>query len=166
MKVKNVIACLLLLLVASAVSAQSSDKPKVVWDEVVSGYNSHFRTIRIDNVRLFDDRTEVGVHISYHPGNWIKVNSNTYLQADGAKYAVKSATVVTLDKEFWMPASGEVDFVLTFEPVPVDCKQMDFIEPDGWKIMNIRSTNLLPEGIADTYWRNNATGDWFIGFTS
>ena len=114
MKVKNVIACLLLLLVASAVSAQSSDKPKVVWDEVVSGYNSHFRTIRIDNVRLFDDRTEVGVHISYHPGNWIKVNSNTYLQADGAKYAVKSASVVTLDKEFWMPASGEVDFVLTF----------------------------------------------------
>lgn len=165
MKVKDVIACFLLFLVASTVSAQSSEKPKVVWDEVVSGYGIHSRTIRIDNVRLYGDRTEVGIHISYQPGYWIKINSNTYLQADGATYALKNATVVTLDKEFWMPASGEVDFVLTFEPVPVDCKQMDFIEPNGWKIMNVRSASVLPHGIVDTYWCNEATGDWFIGFT-
>ena len=104
MNVKNVIACLLLLLVTSTVSAQSSEKPKVVWDEVVSGSGIHSRIIRIDNVRLFDDRTEVGVHISYHPGNWIKVNSNTYLQADGAKYALKSASVM------WWELSPYRDF--------------------------------------------------------
>jgi hypothetical protein len=32
------------------------------------------------------------------------------------------------------------------------------------QIFNIHSADHLPEGIADTYWRNEATGDWLIGF--
>ena len=67
----------------------------------------------------------------------------------------------TNDKEFWMPES-EVDFVMQFEPLPEGTEQFDFIEPDGWQILNVRNARLLPQGITDTYWRNAKTGDWLI----
>ena len=166
MKNKWLVLCLLLLLATVNVGvAQTSEKPRKVWNEVVSGYSRHSSTLQVKKVKMYDDRTVLSVHVDYPAGHWIKVQSNACLQVEERKYALREATVVTLDKEFWMPAAGEVDFDLTFEPVPQDCQRMDFIEPDGWVIRNIRSTELQPEGIADTYWRNEATGDWLIGFT-
>ena len=47
-----------------------------------------------------------------------------------------------------------------------DGKQMNLIEPGGWMVCNLRSSDRLPDGITDTYWRNSTTGDWLIGFSS
>lgn len=165
MKTRCLIACLLVLLTTTLGMAQNGEKPDVIWNELVKGYDNTFSTLRVKEVRMYADRTELSVHVDYPSGKWIRVQKDLYLQADGKKYPLKAATVITIGKEFWMPESGAVDFDLTFEPLPTDCKRIDFIEPDGWTIMNIRSADFQPEGIDDTYWRDEATGGWFIGFT-
>ena len=43
--------------------------------------------------------------------------------------------------------------------------RIDVAEPNARSIANIRDADSQPTGIADTYWRNEATGDWLIGFT-
>ena len=44
-------------------------------------------------------------------------------------------------------------------------KRIDVAEPNAGSIANIRDADSQSTGIADTYWRNEATGDWLIGFT-
>ena len=141
-----------------------------VWDVVAMGYNNSNHIIKVTGVKLLNEHTEVALHVTYPAGYWIKVDSNIYLQADGEQYKVKAIVsdstkaVPEFDKEFYMPRSGEVDFVMQFEPLPEGTEHFDFIEPGGWKILDIRNARLLPQGITDTYWRNAKTGDWIIGF--
>ena len=133
-----------------------------VWDEVVQGYgNSSYLTIT--KVAIWDTRTEVFVHVQFIKGQWIRVNENTVLRAGGKDYKVKQTTVFELGQQYTLP-SDEVDFVVIFEPLPVDTKSFDFVEPDGWLMTNIRNAADTPEGINDTYWRDSSTGDWLIGF--
>ena len=141
-----------------------------VWNEVAMGYNNNNNVIKVTGVKLLDEHTEVALHITFPAGYWIKMASNIYLQAEDKQYKVKAIVpdskkaVPEFDKEFWMPESGEVDFVMQFEPLPEGTEQFDFIEPDGWQMLNVRNARLLPQGITDTYWRNAKTGDWLIGF--
>ena len=140
-----------------------------VWDEVAMGYNNN-HIIKVTGVKLLNEHTEVALHVTYPAGNWIKVDSNIYLQADGEQYKVKAIVsdstkaVPAFNKKFYMPRSGELDFLIRFEPLPEGTEQFDFIEPDGWQMLNVRNARLLPQGITDTYWRNAKTGDWIIGF--
>lgn len=165
----------LFLALAAAVLLGACGNPKTqdtrVWNEVAMGYNNNGNIIKVTGVKLLDEHTEVALHITYPAGYWIKMASNIYLQAGGGQYKVKAIVpdstkaVPEFDKEFWMPASGEVDFVMTFEPLPEGTERFDFIEPDGWQIQNIRNAHSLPQGITNTYWRNAKTGDWLLGFT-
>lgn len=154
------------LLTAGICMAQNVRKPETVWTEVVSGYNNTSSTLTITQVKMYKDRTELSMHVDYVPGYWIKINDNVYLEADGKDYALTGAEGLKIGEEFWMPESGEADITLKFEPVPAGCGSMDFIEPGGWVIKNIRSTSMKPEDIEDTYWRSEETGEWLIGFTN
>lgn len=134
----------------------------MVWDEVVTGYVNQ-SNISVTKVALNDNRTELTLHVSLVKGAWITIAPNTVLKTDGKDYALQSATVLTPGEQY-MLTDDTVNFVLTFEPVPVTTKRFDFVEPGGWLLLNIRNANDLSEGITDTYWRNEATGDWLIGF--
>ena len=155
----------ILFLIGTIGFAQTDEKPVARWNEVITGYSNHASVINIKEVKMYSDRTELSVQVNYTPGYWIRVQNNLYLQSGANKYKVKDATVLTLGEQFWMPESGVVDFVLTFEPLPADCSSFDFIEPDGWIIKNVRESDKLQAGISDSYWRNESTGDWLIGFT-
>ena len=151
--------------------AQKEVRGNRVWDDVAIGYNNTFDVIKVTNVKLLDEQTEVKVHITFPANHWLRIASSTYIQAGDKQYKAKrivpdsTKTVPEFDKEFWMPSTGEVDFVMTFEPLPEGIERFDLIEPNGWQVLNVRSTCFLPQGIADTYWRNPKTGDWVIGFT-
>ena len=155
----------ILFLIGAIGFASADEKPVARWNEVVTGYSKPASVIKIKEVKMFNDRTELSVQVNYTPGYWIRVQNDLYLQSGADKYKVTDATVLTLGEHFWMPESGTVDFVLTFEPLPADCSSFDFIEPDGWIIKNVRESDKLQAGISDTYWRNESTGDWLIGFT-
>lgn len=165
MKTIRLIAALLLFLTAGLCMAQNSSKPDVTWKEPSTGFDSSDSAFRIKEVRFYKDRTELSVHVDFRPGYWILVEKATYLQSGDKRYQLKAATVLTVGKKFYMPESGQIDFEMIFEPLPADCRTFDFMDPNGWMVRNIHHDDYVPEGIADTYWRNDATGDWFIAFT-
>ena len=156
---KSIITALLALV---ALTALAQSKREKVWNEVVVGY-SNAPILKVKKVSLYTDRTEEALFLDYQVGQWISIAKETYLQAGDQQYQVKDASVIKLGERYTMP-TDTMSFVLTFNPVPLDTKKMDMMEPYGWQIMNMRSSDYLPEGITDTYWRDEATGDWLIGF--
>ena len=154
---KQSVITILFVLVSMTGRAQTT-----VWDEVVTGYANQ-SNINVTKVALSDNRTELTLHVSLVKGAWITIAPNTVLKTDGKDFALQSATVLTPGEQYTL-TDDTVNFVLTFEPMPVTTKRFDFVEPGGWLLLNIRNANDLSEGITDTYWRNEATGDWMIGF--
>ena len=154
---RRIIITALLALIWVASQAQTK-----VWNEVVVGY-SNVPILKVTKVSLYADRTEVALFLNYRAGQWMSIAKETYLQAGDKQYQIKDASVVKLGERYTMP-TDTMSFVLTFNPVPQDTKKIDMMEPYGWQIMNIRNSDYLPEGITDTYWRSEATGDWIIGF--
>ncbi len=154
---KQSVITILFVLVSMTGRAQTT-----VWDKVVTGYANQ-SNINVTKVALSDNRTELTLHVSLVKGAWITIAPNTVLKTDGKDFALQSATVLTPGEQYTL-TDDTVNFVLTFEPMPVTTKRFDFVEPGGWLLLNIRNANDLSEGITDTYWRNEATGDWLIGF--
>ena len=167
---KAKIFTLLLSLLALVAQAQT---PNEIWEKPVSGYNSHSHVFSIAQVALGNDRTEVTFHVSFRPNHWIRMASTSYLQVGDRRFAMRKempqwpaegSTLIMPDEQFILPESGEVKFTMVFEALPRETTHFDLIEPAGWQIFNIRPGNVLPQGLTDTYWRNEATGEWLIGF--
>lgn len=158
---KSTIITILLALIATTGWAQKNER---VWDNVVIG-NTNVDWSEVTKVGLFADRTEVGLRIKYRQGSWISIAKSTFIEADGKQYPIKDATVIGLDNRYTL-STNSFDFTLIFEPVPQQIKTFDVIEPGGWEYRHLRNADDLPDGITDTYWRNEATGDWLIGFTA
>lgn len=116
---------------------------------------------------MFDDRTEVSFSLYFYgKRHEIDFSKDMSLYADNNEkkaYKAKSATVIEFDKPYKM-TSDTLNFAVTFEPVPIDTKMLMFVEKKwGLVVTNIHNADFVPEGITNTYWRNNATGDWLIG---
>jgi hypothetical protein len=63
------------------------------------------------------------------------------LTSDKRQYKVLKTDGITLGEQFWMPESGEAEFSVTFEPLPLDAKTFDLQEGEGeesFKMKNIR----------------------------
>ena len=152
---------LTIMLAFVSIAGQAQTK---VWNNVVVGYNNA-PMISVEKVTFAEDHTELAMRITYFKGRQMGFPSDVYLQAGGKHYAVKDATVLKLNEPYTVPTDAQ-NFSLIFEAVPQDTKQMDFVLPAGLSIQNIHSADDVPEGITDTYWRNEATGDWLIGFAT
>ena len=138
-----------------------------VWNKIVTGY-ANVPIISITKVSIDKDRTEVSFRLEvprHMTGDTVPIATKPILRADGKPYAVKGATGISLTEPCIIPADGKVDFSLIFEPIPASTWMIDVAEPNAWTFKNVRDAESLPTGIADTYWRNEATGDWLIGFT-
>ena len=156
---------LMLALTAFAVGAQN--KKQIIWNNVQTGYSVARDFLKITNVAMYDDRTEVSFSLNFY-GDRREVgfskDISIYVNDDEKKpYKAKSATVIELDKPYKM-TSDTLNFAIIFEPVPADTKMFTILDKKfGFGITNIRNADFIPEGITNTYWRNNATGDWLIG---
>lgn len=141
-----------------------------VWEDVVTGYRTS-TVFDVNKVWFYPDRTDVLLHIDFPAGRQARIALGTTLNDGVSSYALKGkssgaydgAMYVEYDVPFVVPASGEVDILLSFEPLPANTERFTLNGYDGWVVQNIRSAATLLSGITDTYWRNNATGDWFIG---
>ena len=155
---KKIIITAFFALVALAVHAQEA-----IWSDVVMGY-ANAPIIKVDRVAMYADRTDVSLHIDFRKGQQMGFRQGTALKADGKEYKVTGATVIKLDEPYTMTADT-LSLTLTFEPLPVTTQKFDFTSPDGLQLLNIRNADCLPDGIADTYWRSEQTGEWLIGIT-
>ena len=155
---KKIIITAFFALVALAVHAQEA-----IWSDVVMGY-ANAPIIKVNRVAMYADRTDVSLHIDFRKGQQMGFRQGTALKADGKEYKVTGATVIKLDEPYTMTADT-LSLTLTFEPLPVTTQKFDFTSPDGLQLLNIRNADCLPDGIADTYWRSEQTGEWLIGIT-
>ena len=151
-----------MMLAFVAMTGQAQTK---VWENVVTGYVNN-PIVKVTKVAIYDDRTEVFLRfeLPQAAGQSGPLAITPTLQADGMDYAVKGATVITLNEPYTIPADGKLDFSLLFEPIPANTYMISVIQPGMWSITNVHDADSQPTGIADTYWRNEATGDWLIGF--
>ena len=146
---------------------------KKVWEDVVTGYRTS-TVFDVNKVWFYPDRTDVLLHIDFPAGRQARIAQGTTLCDGGNSYALKGkssgeydgAMCVEYETPFVIPESGEVDILLSFDPLPVGTESFMLNGYDGWAVQNIRSADDLPSGITDTYWRNNATGDWLVGFAT
>ncbi len=113
--------------------------------------HSNTTSVEIHRVTLTDTATVLDIDAFFRPGWWIKIASGSYLLADGKKYMIRGGEGIKIDSLFWMPASGEASFRLTFEPLPYNTRTFDFIESDCedcfkiWGVDLVNASVTLPE---------------------
>lgn len=126
------------LLLCTLCTAQSKDRvierpPFLAWSST---------SIEVDKIVMSDTVTTVYIKAFYRPKNWIKIATGSYLKDNnGTLYPIRKGVGITLDKEFWMPESGEAEFQLLFPPIPESVSYLDFSEGDfegSFKIWGIQ----------------------------
>ena len=134
---------LLMLLVSCTPENRVIEKPVFLASNTTS--------IEVGKVTLTDSTTVLDIFARFRPGWWIKIASTGYLADDkGNTYPIQAGIGVELDKEFWMPESGEAEFQIVFPPLKRGAKYIDYIEaPDvegGFIIWGIQlKDNQLPK---------------------
>ena len=85
----------------------------------------------------------------YIPGWWIRVSSDTHLEAEGKRYALLHTEGIIPDKELTMGEDGTATYTLFFEPLPARVKTVDYIEgehvPGGFRFYGIDLTGREPQ---------------------
>lgn len=127
--------------------ASCTPENRVIENPVYFARNNN--TIEVSKISLTDSTTVLDIQATYTPGYWIKIVSNTLLTDDkGNIYPLTSSNGIDLDKEFWMPESGEATFQLVFPPLKRGAKTIDFIEgadvSDGFRIYSIQLKDVTP----------------------
>lgn len=137
--------------------------PKTVDYPVITSANT--RALDVVRVELNDSVTLLHINAYYHPGWWIKIAPETYLMADGKKYALMGAEGIVPGEEFYLPESGEAEFSLMFEPMPTSTKQFDFIEGEQegafclWGIdLTGKPQPVYPDGLPEELKKEPADG--------
>ena len=166
---KKTIISILLALVAMVGKAKGK---AVVWESPATAENTEiegfFSTLlEITRVEFADDETRVMMHVAMREDNWVRFASDTYLKADGKRYALKSCEGLELDKEVYLTDHGHADVVFHFEPLPKKTLRFDFIEGDGeraFKLLGVENVATRAQRLFSSNWRNEQTGEWEIGF--
>ena len=162
---------LVFVLALVAMMGQAKGKT-VVWESPAAAENTQiegfFSTLlEITRVEFADDETRVMMHVAMREDNWVRFASDTYLKADGKRYALKSCDGLELDKEVYLTDHGHADVVFHFEPLPKKTLRFDFIEGDGqgaFKLLGVENVVTKAQRLFSSNWRNEQTGEWEIGF--
>ena len=158
---KKTFLTLLCVLAAMTIQAQK----QIVWEKpsaFMGQYNSEFN---ITKVELKQTETVLHITANYTPNQWIRFAKESFLLTpDGKKYAITSGiktneqeTNLTLDSLFWMPESGTANLALHFKPVPLDTKEMDFLEgydERDFKFWNICNGNTKTKLAIPDEWKD------------
>lgn len=134
---------LLMLLVSCTPENRVIEKPVFLASNTTS--------IEVSKVTQTDSTTVLDIFARYRAGYWIKIASSSTLTDDkGNTYPIQAGVGIELDKEFWMPESGEAEFQIVFPPLKRGAKYVDFAEEpeveNGWQIWGIQlKDSQLPE---------------------
>lgn len=137
----------------------------VVWEKPLTAYSRITDMLEVSKVEFNKQETVLTFHLQMHGVPQIGFTSNTLLQADGKDYKIKGIKDYALDAPIKMPESGEMYLDMIFEPVPKDVQSVTFNMPGAFAIENIHPRDYKREGLVNTYWRKDKTGEWLIGFT-
>ena len=114
MKVRGLILAILLLAGACTPKEKTINFPTVEASTTTS--------VIIEKVEMTDSLTTLHMRGYNLPGYWIKVVSETHLEAGGKSYEMVGTEGINVDELLWMPADGDSLFVLHFKPLPANTK--------------------------------------------
>lgn len=138
----------ILTMLFALVSVVGQAQKQVVWEKPTAFMGNSNAEFEITKVELKQTETVLHINANYRPGSWIRFAKESFVQTpDGKKYAITGGAStnekefdIELDSLFWMPQSGVADLALHFKPVPLDTKEMDFLEgynDNDFKFWNI-----------------------------
>ena len=148
-KHKNLVRSSWLMLVGLMLLVSCSLDNRVIEKPVFLASNT--TSIEVSKVTLTDSTTVLDIFARYQPKYWIRIAGSSCLTDDkGNIYPVQSGIGIELDKEFWMPESGEAEFQLVFPRLRNGAKYFNFSEgPEvegGFSIWGVQlKGNELPE---------------------
>ena len=163
-----------ILLVLMAMAGQAKEKT-MVWEQPATEYGTSYGdgffylALDVTKVELKADETVVYITArqrSDYPEYSFQFVGDTYLKADGKRYALKSADGIELNKFVQTGKDGRRDMVFHFQPLPKGTRSFDFIEGDGngaFQIKGIKPVEERWKQLFPSYWRD-AQGDWKIAF--
>lgn len=90
----------------------------------------NYGTLEIEKIVLTSKATVMHFTGYQQPGSWFRIDTGTYIVANGKKYLVEFADGLKLDEETYPDESGKHVFTLTFPAIDPKTEQIDFIESD------------------------------------
>ena len=150
---KTILLCMMLML-SGMLTAQTIDNPPF---KARSGSIGN-----ITRIERTPEGTRVYIHAIFRPHWWIKEEGDSYLEdaATGKKYQFKSAEGIELNKEVYMPDSGEMDYVLTFEALPEETQVIHLLSPSDTE-GNTYDISLVPQTDKTVSPLAAIKGNWF-----
>lgn len=164
----TIITALLAVFCMTAVAQKT-----VVWNNPSAFMGESTGEFKITKVELKTTETVLHVHADYYPGGKFSFSKNSFVQTpDGSKYSITSGaktsegeTDFPLDTFYEVPESGKLNLALHFNPVPMDTKQMDFMEGYGerdfkfWNICDGKTKQklVLPDDWKDVKYAKDET---------
>lgn len=150
---KTILLCMMLML-SGMLTAQTIDNPPF---KARSGSIGN-----ITRIERTPEGTRVYIHAIFRPHWWIKEEGDSYLEdaATGKKYQFKSAEGIELNKEVYMPDSGEMDYVLTFEALPEETQVIHLLSPSDTE-GNTYDISLVPQTDKTVSPLVAIKGNWF-----
>lgn len=150
---RQLLLCLLILL-PGILTAQTIENP------TFKARNGSIRNIT--RIERTPECTKVYIHAIFRPHWWIKEDGENYLEdtATGIRYKQTGAEGIELKKETYLPDSGEMDFVLLFEPLPQETRKIHFIDPNG-REGNTFDISLVADASEPRSLLEPVEGNWF-----
>lgn len=156
----------LFLLLTSMLAAQTIENP-------------HFKArtgsvSTITKIERTPENTKLYIHAIFRPQWWIKIDKTDYLEdvATGKRYPIMGSEGIELTKETYLPASGEMDFVLLFAPLPKETKEIHWLAPDDSEgstynisLEETKKKNQNPlDAIRGNWLTTDTNNEWTFGF--
>ena len=155
---KRAIISLTLLISFISLWAQNT----VTWNDPITLSNP---ILKFTKVEFTDTATIVSMHITFQSKEKFGFPSSTKLIADGKDYAIKACSYAPIDSGVPMPESGQLDCTVSFNPLPSTTKNFAFSIQGQMLFADVHDRSLSRDGIKDSYWRDDNTGDWLLGIT-
>lgn len=160
------------LTLISIILITTTAQSQVIWEQPAADKNNliegYFSTLaEITRVEFSKEETRVYMHLSHRPDSWLRFSKDTYLQAAGKRYPVRSCQGIELGEETYLSNNGAADVVFHFEPLPLKTEKFDFKEGDAegdYCIMGIENCDTKAKQLFPSAWRNSDTGEWDIAF--
>lgn len=88
------------------------------------------KTVEVARIEITDSTTVLFMDAYFPAKNWIRIDSASYIVAQGEKLMIQGSDGIVINDYHWMPDNGEDHFALIFPPLPKGTQTIDFIESD------------------------------------
>lgn len=116
----------------------------------------------INKIELADDYTKLYINIIFRPNWWVTYDKSYHLQdvSTGVKYYPTAIEGMEFNKETYLPASGTMDIVITYPPLPKGTTTVHLLCESGDAEFNTYDISILmPEKRSGSL--DDMLGNWF-----